>query len=72
MSGKQQAEPGRRDPARPWKIATGILAAALVFCLGVLRRETGTWRWPVMAFVYMGVVAWVMAFLGSGIARLIT
>ena len=40
--------------------------------LGVLRRETGTWRWPVIAFVYMGVVAWVMAFLGSGIARLIT
>ena len=40
--------------------------------LGVLRRETGTWRWPVVAFVYMGVVAWVMAFLGSGIARLIT
>ena len=40
--------------------------------LGVLRRETGTWRWPIIAFVYMGVVAWVMAFLGSGIARLIT
>ena len=57
------------------------IAALLVFfvyalqcasTLGVLRRETGTWRWPVIAFVYMGVVAWVMAFLGSGIARLIT
>jgi len=57
------------------------IAALLVFfvyalqcasTLGVMRRETGTWRWPVVAFVYMGVVAWVMAFLGSGIARLIT
>ena len=57
------------------------IAALLVFfvyalqcasTLGMLRRETGTWRWPVIAFVYMGVVAWVMAFLGSGIARLIT
>ena len=38
MSGKQQAEPGRGDPARPWKIATGILTAALVFCLGVLSQ----------------------------------
>ena len=39
MSGKQQAEPGRGDPARPWKIATGILTAALVFCLGVLSQN---------------------------------
>ena len=38
MSGKQQAEPGRGNPARPWKIATGVLAAALVFCLGVLSQ----------------------------------
>ena len=38
MSGKQQAGPGRGDPARPWKIATGVLAAALVFCLGVLSQ----------------------------------
>lgn len=38
MSGKQQAEPGRGSPARPWKIATGVLAAALVFCLGVLSQ----------------------------------
>ena len=57
------------------------IAALLVFfvyalqcasTLGVLRRETGTWRWPIIAFVYMGGLAWVMAFLGSGIARLIT
>ena len=49
-----------------------VYALQCASTLGVLRRETGTWRWPVIAFVYMGVVAWVMAFLGSGIARLIT
>ena len=49
-----------------------VYALQCASALGVLRRETGTWRWPIIAFVYMGVVAWVMAFLGSGIARLIT
>ena len=49
-----------------------VYALQCASTLGVLRRETGTWRWPIIAFVYMGVVAWVMAFLGSGIARLIT
>ena len=47
------------------------IAALLVFfvyalqcasTLGVMRRETGTWRWSVIAFVYMGGLAWVMAF----------
>ena len=47
------------------------IAALLVFfvyalqcasTLGVMRRETGTWRWSIIAFVYMGGLAWVMAF----------
>ena len=29
--------------------------------VGVLRRETGSWKWPAIAFGYMFVVAWVMA-----------
>ena len=49
-----------------------VYALQCASTLGVLRRETGTWRWPIIAFVYMGGLAWVMAFLGSGIARLIT
>ena len=36
--------------------------------LAVIRRETGTWRWPVVAFTYLTVTAWVMAYL----ARIIT
>ena len=47
------------------------VAALLVFfvyalqcasTLGVMRRETGTWRWSIIAFIYMGGLAWVMAF----------
>jgi ferrous iron transport protein B len=47
-------------------------AALLVFFLyalqcmstiGVMRRETGGWTWPAIAFSYMFVLAWGMAFL---------
>lgn len=56
------------------------IAALLVFfvyamqctaTLGVIRRETGTWRWPLVAFTYLGVTAWVMAFLARSVAELL-
>ena len=46
------------------------IAAILVFfvyalqCMSTaaaMRRETGTWKWPVIAYTYMFVTAWVMA-----------
>ncbi|AYD88975.1 ferrous iron transporter B [Actinomyces lilanjuaniae] len=46
------------------------VAAILVFfvyalqCMataGAMRRETGTWRWPLVAYGYMFATAWVMA-----------
>ncbi|MHA6508028.1 ferrous iron transporter B [Tessaracoccus sp. Y1736] len=52
------------------------IAALLVFfvyalqcmsTLAVMRRETGTWRWPLIAFVHLGVIAWLMAFLAHSI-----
>ena len=48
------------------------IAAILVFfvyalqCMATaaaMRRETGTWKWPVIAYTYMFVTAWVMAAL---------
>ena len=53
------------------------IAALLVFfmyalqCMstvGVLRRESGSWKWPALAFGYMFVLAWVLAF----VARTVT
>ena len=47
-----------------------VVAALLAFFLyalqcmstiAVMRRESGTWRWPAIAFGYMFVLAWVMA-----------
>jgi len=29
--------------------------------LAIVRRETNSWRWPALQFVYMGVLAYVMA-----------
>ncbi|MDO5628330.1 MAG: ferrous iron transporter B [Mobilicoccus sp.] len=56
----------------------GTTAALLVFfmfalqcasTIGVLRRETGTWRWPLVAFTYLFVLAWVAAFLTRQIVQ---
>ncbi|TWP37387.1 ferrous iron transporter B [Leekyejoonella antrihumi] len=56
-------------------------AALLVFFLyalqcmstiGVMRRETGGWRWPAVAFGYMFVLAWTMALLTHVIVGALT
>jgi len=57
------------------------IAALLVFfmfalqCMstvGVIRRETGTWTWPLIAFGYMFVLAWVMSLIaGTVVAALL-
>ena len=50
------------------------IAALLVFfmyalqCMStvaVMRRESGSWRWPAIAFGYMFVLAWSMAWLAK-------
>lgn len=59
----------------------GVVVALLVFfafalqcmsTIAVMRRETGTWRWPLTAFVYMGVLAWSFAWLAKTIVELVT
>ncbi|WP_199711166.1 ferrous iron transporter B [Tessaracoccus antarcticus] len=42
-----------------------VYALQCMSTLGVMRRETGTWKWPVIAFVYMGGLAWLMAWLAK-------
>jgi ferrous iron transport protein B len=31
--------------------------------IAVVRRETGGWKWPILQFTYMGVLAYGGAFL---------
>ena len=39
------------------------LACQCMSTLAVVRRESGTWGWPAVMFVYMTVLAWVFSFL---------
>ena len=57
------------------------IAALLVFfmyalqCMstvGVLRRESGSWKWPAIAFSYMFVLAWGLAFAARTIVAALT
>ncbi|GAB1640822.1 ferrous iron transporter B [Krasilnikovia sp. MM14-A1259] len=56
------------------------LAALLVYfafalqCMatvGVIRRETGTWRWPVVAFAYLTATAWLLAYVARAVTVLL-
>ena len=53
-------------------MTTGGAIALMVFfafamqcmsTLAVVRRETGTWKWPALQFAYMTTLAYVGAFL---------
>lgn len=57
------------------------IAALLVFfmyalqCMstvGVLRRESGSWKWPAIAFSYMFVLAWALAFAARTVVAALT
>ena len=40
-----------------------VLALQCVSTVAVVRRETNSWKWPLFQWAYMGVLAWVMAFV---------
>ena len=46
------------------------LCCQCVSTLAVIRRETGTWSWPIFTFVYMTVLAYIGALLTYQIGRL--
>ena len=31
--------------------------------VAVVRRETNSWKWPLFQWVYMGALAWILAFI---------
>ncbi|MEZ5976763.1 MAG: ferrous iron transport protein B [Planctomycetota bacterium] len=39
------------------------LACQCMSTIAVVKRETGTWRWPLFLFGYMSVLAWVASFV---------
>ncbi len=63
----------RRDLNLAGAVALLVFFAFAMQCLAtlvVVRRETGSWRWPLFQFLYMGALAYAGAFLAYRIVSL--
>jgi len=69
---EQPAESGNLATALHRDLTAGGAAALVVFfafalqcfsTLVVVRRETGSWKWPALQFIYMGAFAYISAWL---------
>ena len=40
-----------------------VFALQCVSTVAIVRRETNSWRWPIFQWLYMGVLAWGLAFI---------
>lgn len=64
----QQAQ--RPDGSKVYSLATGlslmifyVFAMQCMSTLAIVKRETGSWRWPLIQFVYMTGLAYLMSLL---------
>jgi ferrous iron transport protein B len=69
-SGEEVAGPLGAALAQSWSLPTALaLLAWYIFApqcastLGVVKRETNSWRWPIVMFVYMMTLAYLAAFV---------
>jgi ferrous iron transport protein B len=60
----------RKDGSVLFSLATGIslmifyvFAMQCMSTLAITRRETKTWKWPAIQFVYMTSLAYLMSFI---------
>ena len=63
-------EEKRADGTRVYTTLVGVtLMVFYVFALQcvstvvIVRRETNSWKWPIFQWLYMGALAWVLAFI---------
>jgi ferrous iron transport protein B len=40
-----------------------VFALQCASTVAIVRRETNSWKWPIFQWVYMGLLAWVLAFI---------
>ena len=66
----------RQDGSKVYTLATGVsllvfyvLAMQCMSTLAIVKRETKTWKWPIIQFVYMTVLAYVMSLMVYTIFR---
>jgi len=48
-----------------------VFALQCVSTIAIVRRETNSWKWPLFQWLYMGILAWVMAFVTFQVGRLL-
>ena len=60
----------RADGSKVYTLATGVsllifyvLAMQCMSTLAIVKRETGTWKWPMIQLVYMTGLAYLLSFL---------
>lgn len=49
-----------------------VYALQCMSTIGAMRRETNSWKWPIIGWCYMFVLAWVVAYIGHEIAAAVT
>ncbi len=48
-----------------------VFAMQCASTVAIVRRETNTWKWPVFQWAYMGLLAWVLAFITFRLGHLL-
>jgi ferrous iron transport protein B len=66
----------RPDGSKMYDLATGlsllifyVLAMQCMSTLAVVKRETRSWKWPVIQLVYMTGLAWLMSWMVYNLFR---
>ncbi|QDP98416.1 ferrous iron transporter B [Microlunatus elymi] len=70
--GPDQGKPLFTPPTVAALLVFFLYALQCMSTIGVMRRETGSWKWPAIAFGYMFVLAWGMAFLTHTVVGALT
>jgi ferrous iron transport protein B len=64
----------RKDLSLGGAVALLVFFAFAMQCMSTLaavRRETGSWKWPLFQFAYMGGLAYCGAFVANHLVRLL-
>ena len=69
--GPRAGEPVFTAPTIAALLLYFVYALQCMATVAVLRRETGTWRWPLIAFTYLTVLAWLMAYLARTVTAVL-
>ena len=46
-----------------------VFALQCVSTVAIVRRETNSWKWPIFQWLYMGALAWSLAFIVHIVGR---